>query len=77
MKHGFDFADAWYIFNEPMIVIQDTRENYGEDRFIGIGIISNIVVVIVFTENTESDTVRVISIRKATKNEREIYENKL
>ncbi len=33
-KHGFDFADAYLVFNMPMVVELDARENYGEDRYI-------------------------------------------
>jgi hypothetical protein len=42
-----------------MLVKHDTREEYGEDRFIGIGILRKTIVVIVFTENIEKDTIRV------------------
>ena len=31
-KHGFDFADAYLVFNMPMVVELDTRANYGDDR---------------------------------------------
>jgi uncharacterized DUF497 family protein len=31
-KHGFSFADAWEIFDAPMLVDLDDRRNYGEDR---------------------------------------------
>lgn len=58
-KHGFDFSDAWAVFDAPMLVKHDTREEYGEDRFIGIGILRKTIVVIVFTENIEKDTIRV------------------
>ncbi|WP_246628652.1 BrnT family toxin [Methylomagnum ishizawai] len=36
-KHGFDFADASRIFDAPMCVGLDRREDYGEDRWVGIG----------------------------------------
>lgn len=72
-NHELDFADAWMIFEEPMLVDVDNRENYGEERFIGIGFLYNFVVVIVFTEPKE-DTIRVISLRKALKYERENFE---
>ena len=36
-KHGLDFADAWELFENPLLVDLDTREDYGEDRWIGIG----------------------------------------
>ena len=48
-KHGFDFADAPSVFDLPMVVDLDLRENYGEDRWIGIGLLNGRVVVIVYT----------------------------
>jgi uncharacterized DUF497 family protein len=58
----------------PLLAKLDDRENYSEDRWIGVGIMSNgIVVVLIFTEK-EQETIRIISIRKATKNERTRYE---
>ena len=38
IKHGFDFADAYRIFNLPMVVQLDERENYGQTRFVAIGL---------------------------------------
>ncbi|MGC2236857.1 MAG: BrnT family toxin [Pyrinomonadaceae bacterium] len=49
-KHNLDFADAWEIFEAPMFVQVDKREDYGETRQIGIGFLRNFIVVIVFTE---------------------------
>ena len=72
-KHELDFADAYMVFESPMLVGLDDREEYGEDRWIGVGLIENRVVVIVFTE-PEEDTIRVISFRKATTDERNNYE---
>ena len=72
-KHELDFADTYTVFESPMLVGLDEREEYGEDRWIGIGLMENRVVVIVFTE-PEEDTIRVISFRKATTNERNNYE---
>ncbi len=73
-KHGLDFADAYKVFESPMMVGLDERKEYGEDRWIGIGLLDNTrVVVIVFTE-PEEDTIRIISFRKATIDERKRYE---
>jgi len=72
-NHGLDFADAWEIFNGPMLTALDEREDYGEDRWIGIGLLSGRVVVIVFTERGE-EAIRIISLRKALKHERIKYE---
>jgi uncharacterized DUF497 family protein len=72
-KHELDFADAYKVFEFPMLVALDEREDYGEDRWIGIGLMDTRVVVIVFTELDE-ETIRVISFRKATTDESKRYE---
>jgi uncharacterized protein len=72
-KHGFDFNDAWEIFEAPMRTALDAREDYGEDRFIGIGFLGNRIVVVVFTYRNE-ETIRIISLRKALKYERKKFE---
>jgi len=75
-KHGFDFSDAWKVFDLPMLTEFDDREDYGEERWVGIGMLEARVVVIVFTERGE-DTVRIISLRKALSHERDKYEQAL
>jgi hypothetical protein len=72
-KHGLDFADAYKVFGSPMLTGIDDREDYGEDRWIGMGLMDIRVVVIVFTK-PEEDTIRIISFRKATTDERKKYE---
>ena len=72
-ERDLDFADAWQIFDAPMLVKIDNRKDYGEERFVGIGFLKNLVVVIVFTEPNER-TIRVVSLRKALKYEREQFE---
>jgi uncharacterized protein len=73
-KHGLDFTDAWQVFENPLFVKLDDRTEYREDRWIGVGMMFNgIVVVLVFTEK-EREMIRIISMRKATKNERTRYE---
>jgi uncharacterized DUF497 family protein len=76
IKHGFDFADAYRIFNLPMVVELDERENYGEDRFVAIGLLDGRVVVIVYTE-PDAQTIRIVSLRKALSYERKYYEQYL
>jgi uncharacterized DUF497 family protein len=72
-KRHFDFADAEEVFDGPMYIAPDTREDYGEDRWIGIGDFRGRIVVIAFTER-DDDTIRIISMRKALKHERKYYE---
>jgi len=75
-KHGLDFADAWEIFDAPMQTALDTRADYEEDRWTGIGFLGNRIVVVVFTQRSE-DVVRIISLRKALNYERKKFEDAL
>jgi uncharacterized protein len=72
-KHGFDFADACRVFDLPMVVDFDDRSDYGEDRWVGTGILDERIVVVVFTE-PDRETTRIISLRKALSHERRNYE---
>jgi uncharacterized protein len=72
-KHGFDFADAEEMFRGSMLVRPDTREDYGEERWIGIGLIRGCLAFAAFTER-EAGTIRIISLRKAKNRERKEYE---
>lgn len=58
-----------------MIIAEDKRNEYSEARLSGIGIIKNYFVVVIYTEDEEKDSRRIISFRKATKCEREFYED--
>jgi uncharacterized protein len=75
-KHGFDFADAEEMFRGVLIVDPDTREDYGEKRWNGVGVIRGCIAYVVFTE-PDPETIRIISLRKATLRERERYEKAL
>lgn len=75
-KHGIDFNDVPDIFNGPMITNVDDRVDYGEDRFIGIGFLKNIIAIVAFVE-MEGDIIRIISARKANKNESKIFEKEI
>ena len=72
-KHGLDFADAAEIFESPILRALDTRQDYGEDRFFGLGLIEHRVVVVIYTLR-DAGTVRVISLRKALQHEKQRYE---
>ena len=72
-KHGFDFNDALQVFDLPMGIELDEREAYGEDRWIGIGLLDGRIVVVIYTEPSK-DKIRIISLRKALSHERKEYE---
>jgi uncharacterized protein len=54
-----------------MVLFEDNRADYGEQRMIGVGLLDYLVVLIVHVENDE--TIRIISMRKAGDNETDIY----
>jgi len=70
-KHGLDFADAEKVFVGPMVLFEDSRESYGEQRMIGIGLLDCLVVLIVHVEADE--TIRIISMRKADTDEIDLF----
>ena len=70
-KHGFDFRDGPLVFEGLTITVLDDREDYGEERFVTLGLLNRTVVVIVHTERP--DLIRVISMRKATENEESYF----
>lgn len=59
-----------------MLIGLDDREEYGEERWIGLGMLRTRVVVVVYTERDE-DSIRIIALRKALRHERERYEQAL
>ncbi len=75
-KHGIDFSDVPEMFDHPMLVNSDTRNEYDEDRWIGIGLLKQLIAVVVFVEKRD-ETIRIISARKATNYERKRYEKEI
>jgi len=72
-KHGYDFADAKEMFRGLLLVDADTRKDYGESRWTGVGVVRGRVAHVVFVEN-DPETIRIISLRKATSRERKEFE---
>jgi len=73
-KHGLDFLDAKEMFDGPMLIRLDTRVDYGEDRWIGIGFSCARILVVAWTERNEEETLWIISLRKAVRHERKNFE---
>ena len=72
-KHGVWFSDAELVLWDPLgITIEDAGAE-GEQRLVTVGCDAlGRILVVVFTHR--DDEVRLISARKATKNERRVYE---
>jgi len=71
-KHGFDFQDCEAMFKGPFLFAEDRRQDYGETRYIGIGALGDRIATLVFSTPDE-ESIRVISMRKATPAERSTY----
>lgn len=70
-KHGIDFNDAKLIFEGLTLTIEDDRFDYPEKRYITFGLLVEQVISVVHTESVKK--IRIISARKATKNEQKEY----
>ena len=69
--HGLDFVDAPRVFEGVTFTFEDDRFSYGEQRFVTLGLLAGVPVSLVHTETDHE--IRVISFRKATNREAQIY----
>ena len=68
-KHGVPFEVARRVFDDhAYVVLEDARQDYGEERFVALGMIDGRIYMVAFT--WRGGTCRLISARKA--NAREI-----
>ena len=70
-RHGIDFHDAAIVFDGPMVTVEDKRQEYGEPRYIALGLLAGVVVSLAYTER--DDRIRIISMRKALKHETRFF----
>jgi hypothetical protein len=77
-KHGVAFEDAMHVFDDPHALFEEDRDDEsGELRWHAIGLIGEVAVVLVahtMREEGEDEIVRLISARRATRQERKRYE---
>jgi Uncharacterized protein conserved in bacteria len=69
--HAIDFIDAQRVFEGTTFTFEDDRFSYAEQRFVTLGLLAGVPVSIVHTENEHE--IRIISFRKATRREAQIY----
>lgn len=71
-KHGVTFEHAKKAFADPfMVEVADEREDYGEERFLLIGMAEGEMLSVIYTERQER--FRLITARRATKHEQDHY----
>jgi uncharacterized DUF497 family protein len=73
-KHGVDFRDAATVFVDPLATTFPSDDHSeSEVRFLTIGeAVKGALLVVAHTE--EDDIIRIISARRATRQERHFYE---
>jgi uncharacterized DUF497 family protein len=73
-KHGITFEQATHVFFDPFFRLMEAGDK-GEGREAVIGIDENWDILYVIHALYEGDKIRLISARKATRSERQYYEN--
>ncbi|MGD1867796.1 MAG: BrnT family toxin [Phormidesmis sp.] len=74
-KHNISFRDATTVFKDPLsITFPDKHHSIGESRYVIIGM-SALGNVLIVSHTDRDDKTRIISARKATRQERRFYES--
>lgn len=71
-KHGIDFSDAEAVLTDPLALTREDGDAEGEGRFVTLGTdaVGRLAVVVY---SYRDDAIRLISARKATRNEVKLY----
>lgn len=70
-KHGIDFQDAKHIFEDPYRIERQSYRN-DEERYEVIGEVNSNVLLVAYVIR-EGNVYRLISARRASRNERKSY----
>ena len=70
-KHRIDFVDAIGIYRYFVSTVQDTRADYGEERYVSTGLLNDIEITVIYTPRGGKK--RIISARRARIQERKRY----
>jgi uncharacterized DUF497 family protein len=76
-KHGISFEEAATVIQAAMTVTIEDDASTDEQRFITIGMSVKLRVIMVVHTYRDDEEIRIISARKATKQEQEIYEERI
>ena len=72
-KHGMSLRTAERFDWDTALEREDDRFDYGEVRFVALGLIGDRLHVLVFAEGSVENAVRAISLRFAEKHEARFY----
>ena len=70
-KHGIDFEDAIGIWEDDVVEVP-SRSQHGENRLVAFGVLEDRMIAVVYTDREGAR--RIVSARRASRNEREDYE---
>ncbi len=75
-KHKMSLSVGISVFDDPYrLEAYDNREAYGEDRFVTIGMDKELdTLYVCYTMRSAANATRLISVRRAEKHERRLYE---
>jgi uncharacterized DUF497 family protein len=76
-KHGVSFETAALVFADPYALVEQDRVESGEERWLTIGVVDGflmLTVAHVVYEHDQIETIRIISARRADRNEKRRYE---
>ena len=76
-KHKVSFETAQLVFEDPCAISRLDRVTEAEERWHTLGLVHGIIVLLVahtYCEQEGEEVIRIISARKATSHERNIYE---
>lgn len=77
-KHGISFEEAQSVFyDEQALLLEDPRPLHEEERFILLGLSRSLRILVVVHALRDSDVIRIISARRATRLETREYEIRL
>ena len=74
-KHRIHFSTVTKIFDGPILKEEDTRQDYGEPRINALGRSEGRILYVVYTRR--NSVIRIISARKANKDERAEYTSQI
>ncbi len=72
-KHLIDFADAVRVFQGP--VFEKVQRGHDENRVLAVGLLEDVEIVVIYAMRGKYR--RIISARRANRNERQDYANQL
>ena len=74
-KHGVGFAEACTVFGDPLeVTIPDPDHSLAEQRYLSVGVSVRGRVLVVSYAEPKEETIRIISAREASRQERNDYE---